>query len=191
MKTDPWQDRRSSDRVADNSSLVVGGYLDSRTPFEVSGQLKDISLGGISFFLNARVEKDQVLDLTLRSNQGEGLVFRTQARIVRVSTADCWRYRYAVGAEFVGDFVQTGGEDVHQQMAHDLETAVPFDESRRALEQASSEPSKHCEICGTALSGSPTAAKSINQLWCLDCHARLEQAAWERELQSSFSELAL
>src|SRR2546429_157625 len=60
-------DRRSSDRVRDDSILLVSGYNTSGLPFSEITKINDVSHNGISFQLRTPIEIDVILDVSICS----------------------------------------------------------------------------------------------------------------------------
>jgi hypothetical protein len=156
---------------------LLSGYDDNGLPFAITGAIHDISLGGISFFVNLPLRQGQILDMDICSTLIKNLVFRAKARVLRVSEADSGRYSQFVAAKFEGGFVQSGRGYQTEQMAGELAKSVEFDERMRRATAVEAQVmlSKRCRSCGTEFGEDhPT----LNRRWCLDCHARQEAEAW-------------
>ena len=127
-------ERRSADRVKDDSRLVVSGASRSGHSFQEVSIVRDVSPGGISFVLLACVEPGTVVHLSICSDLGQEVdclpKFQAQARVLRVSSEVDGSGRFLVAAQFEGDVVKLH-DDGFETMARQLQRAVAYDESRR------------------------------------------------------------
>ena len=127
-------ERRSADRVKDDSRLVVSGMSRSGRPFQEISSVRDVSAGGISFVLHTCIEPGIVLHLSICSGeQTEGCLpkFQTQARVLRVCREGNGHDLFVVAAQFEGDVVKLAADDGFEAMVRQLQRAVEYDESRR------------------------------------------------------------
>jgi PilZ domain len=128
-------ERRSADRVKDDSRLVVSGINRSGHPFQEISSVRDVSSGGISFTLHTSIEPGIVVDLSICSGLGMEAdclpKFQTQARVVRVSAKGNEHDGFVVAARFEGDVVNLAAEDGFEAMVRQLQNAVAHDESHR------------------------------------------------------------
>ena len=128
-------ERRSADRVKDDSRLVVSGMSGSGHAFQEISSVRDVSSGGISFTLHASIEPGIVVDLSICSGLGTEAdclpKFQTQARVLRVCRAVNEEDGFVVGAQFEGDVVNLAADDGFEAMVRQLQNAVAYDESQR------------------------------------------------------------
>jgi len=128
-------ERRSADRIKDDSRLVVSGISRSGDAFQEVSSVRDVSPGGISFTLHTSIEPGIVVDLSICSGQGTAEdclpKFQTQARVVRVCCATNRDDGFVVGARFEGDVVNLAADDGFEAMVRQLQNAVAYDESHR------------------------------------------------------------
>ena len=162
------KDRRTSERMSDDSTLLVSGYTEQGAPFAVITCINDISLGGISFFLDTPVSKDTVVQLALCSRKIEGLIFGIRATALRIFEAGSHPGRYLIGARFEGEFVQIGSNPQIEDVARDLEEAVKHDERTRLAEDGTI--GRRCEICGKAFVAPPEILRVSSPVCCFTCH---------------------
>jgi len=162
------KDRRTSERMSDDSTLLVSGYTEQGAPFAVITCINDISLGGISFFLDTPVSKDTVVQLALCSRKIEGLIFGIRATALRVSGPGSHPGRYLIGAQFEGEFVQMGHNPETEDIARELEEAVKHDERTRSAEDGTI--GRCCEICGKAFVAPPEILRVSSPVCCFTCH---------------------
>jgi len=162
------KDRRTSERMSDDSTLLVSGYTEQGTPFAVISCINDISLGGISFFLDTPVSKDTVVQLALCSRKIEGLIFGIRATALRIFEAGSHPGRYLISARFQGEFVQMGHNPETEDIARELEEAVKYDERTRLAEHGTI--GKCCEICGKAFVAPPEILRVSSPVCCFSCH---------------------
>ena len=188
-------ERRSADRVFDDSTILVKGCLHSSPPyFYATGKIEDVSPNGISFLLNCRLEKDQRVELTLCPEQIQGAVFKVKARILRVSAVVSDYYSCCVVALFESEFVETRYDNTHEQFAEQIENAVECDEHNRsvAFETCQVKLTSSCAMCGLEFDGTRgSQAPHQNYGWCPDCSSHPEEALRKKELESALNELAL
>jgi hypothetical protein len=128
-------ERRSADRVKDDSRLVVTGMSRSGHAFHESSFVRDVSPGGISFVLQTSIEEGIVVDLSICSDQGTDAdcvpKFQTQARVLRVRREVNGEHLFLVAARFEGDIVNLAADDGFEAMVCRLQKAVAYDESQR------------------------------------------------------------
>jgi len=127
-------ERRSADRVKDDSRLVVSGISESGHPFQEISSVRDVSPGGISFTLHTSIEPGIIVDLSICSGLGKEAdclpKFQTQARVLRVRAMK-GEDGFVVGAQFEGDVVNLVADDGFEAMVRQLQNAVAYDESQR------------------------------------------------------------
>jgi hypothetical protein len=128
-------DRRSADRVKDDSRLVVSGTSRSGHAFQEISSVRDVSSGGISFTLHAPIQPGIVVELSICSRHGAEAdclpKFQTQARVLRVCREVNGKDLFAVAARFEGDVVNLSTDDGFEAMVRQLQQAVAYDESNR------------------------------------------------------------
>lgn len=128
-------ERRSADRVKDDSRLVVSGLDRSGCAFEEMSFIRDVSSGGISFVLHSAVEPGIIVDLSICSGDGTETdalpKFQTQARVLRVAREINGGELFMVAAQFEGDVVKLAADDSFEAMVRQLQKAVAYDESQR------------------------------------------------------------
>lgn len=128
-------ERRSADRVKDDSRLVVSGMSRGGQVFQEISSVRDVSPGGISFVLHTCIEPGIVVNLSICSGFGTEAdclpKFQTQARVLRVRREVNGNDRFVVAARFEGDVVKLAADDGFESMARQLQRAVAYDESRR------------------------------------------------------------
>ena len=128
-------ERRSADRVKDDSRLVVSGMSRSGHPFQEVSSVRDVSPGGISFTLHTSIEPGIIVDLSICSGLGTEAdclpKYQTQARVLRVCRAANGEDGFVVGAQFEGNVVNLAADDGFEAMVRQLQNAVAYDESRR------------------------------------------------------------
>ena len=175
------KDRRTSERISDDSTLLVSGYTDQGTPFAAITCINDISLDGISFFLDLPVSKDTVVQLALCSSKIEGLIFGIRATALRIFEAGSHPGRYFIGARFQGEFVQIGSNPQIEDTARELEEAVKHDERTRLAEGETRTMGRCCEICGKAFVLPPELLRVSSPVCCFTCHLQLHGGIREGE----------
>ena len=128
-------ERRSADRVKDNSRLVVSGLGRDGKAFREISSVRDVSPGGIAFVLRTNIEPGVLVDLSISCGCGTEPDylpdFHTQARVLRVSCDFNGSDLFVVAARFEGDVVKTAADDGFEAMVRQLQRAVEYDESRR------------------------------------------------------------
>lgn len=132
-------ERRSSDRVMDDSILLVSGYNTSGLPFSEITKVNDVSPGGISFLLRTPVELEVSLDISICSAKSTEAdlspVYRVKANVLRISK---WRngdHYFLIAARFKGDFVKLVPDYSCDDVARELERAIELDERFRDQDQ--------------------------------------------------------
>lgn len=127
-------EKRSTDRVKDDSRLVVRGISQSGHVFQETSSVRDVSPGGISFTLHTSVEPGTIVNLNICSAQATDAdslpKFQTQARVLRIFRA-ADDEGFVVGARFEGDVVHLAADDEFESMVRQLQNAVAYDESRK------------------------------------------------------------
>jgi hypothetical protein len=128
-------ERRSADRVKDDSRLVVSGTDRSGHAFQEISSVRNVSSGGISFTLHTSIKPGILVNLSICSGLGTEAdclpKFQTQARVLRVSCEDNENDGFVVAARFEGDVVNLAADDGFEAMVRQLQNAVAYDESRR------------------------------------------------------------
>ena len=128
-------ERRSADRVSDNSCLLVEGKELDGKPFSEMTSINDVSTGGISFFLTSLPAVGDMLNLSIWSEKwtsGEVVPrYQIKAKVLRVAPT-----RYAdnvslIAAEFASHFINLSGEEDFESIVRNLQRAVAYDENRR------------------------------------------------------------
>ena len=128
-------ERRSADRVKDDSRLVVSGVSRDGHPFQEISSVRDVSPGGISFVLQTCIEPGILVSLSICCGLGGDLDclpnFQTHARVLRVCRDESGSDLYVVAGRFEGDVVKTDIDDGFEDMIRQLQRAVEYDESHR------------------------------------------------------------
>lgn len=128
-------ERRSADRVKDDSRLVVSGVSRSGHAFQEVSCVRDVGPGGIAFLLRTCIEPGIVVDLNICSGEGTEVdclpQFHTQARVLRVCREMNRNDLFLVAAQFEGDVIKLGADDGFEAMVRQLRQAVEHDESNR------------------------------------------------------------
>jgi hypothetical protein len=132
-------ERRSSDRVMDESILLVSGYNSSGLPFSEITKINDVSPGGISFFLKTTVELDISLDINICSAKSTEAdlspIYRVKANVLRISRRMGSDTDLLIAARFKGDFVKLVPDYSCDDVARELEHAIELDERFRDQDQ--------------------------------------------------------
>jgi hypothetical protein len=132
-------ERRSSDRVMDDSILLVGGYNTSGLPFSEITKVNDVSPGGISFLLRTPVELEMSLDISICSAKSTEAdlspIYRVKADVLRISKSTNGNHYCVIAARFKGDFVKLDSDYTCDDVARELERAIELDERFRDQDQ--------------------------------------------------------
>jgi hypothetical protein len=128
-------DRRSADRVNDNSLIVVAGRLMGGEPFSEMTSINDVSTGGISFYLSTSLDAGDLVDLSIYSEKWTSTEavprYQIQARVLRASPNRHGKNLFLIAAEFASDFINLSSEEDFESVVRHLQQAVANDESRR------------------------------------------------------------
>jgi len=128
-------ERRSADRVKDDSRLVVSGISRSGHGFQEISSVRDVSPGGICFTRHTRIEWGIVVELSICSRHEAEVDclprFQTKARVLRVGPDEDGRDGFVVAARFEGDVVNLAADDGFEAIVRQLHSAVAYDESQR------------------------------------------------------------
>jgi len=129
-------ERRSTDRVRDDSLLIVTGDDRRGLRFEQRARIKDVSPGGISFILTIAVDAGSLVDLRICSEPAPGghslLECHVKARVLRVCLEkQTPRDTYLVAARFEGEVLDMSEERGFEALVRELQKAVEHDESNR------------------------------------------------------------
>ena len=118
-------ERRSADRVKDDSRLVVSGMSRSGQAFQEISSVRDVSPGGISFILHTSIDPGILVDLSICSGQGTEAdclpKFQTQAKVLRVCREVNGNELFMVAAQFEGDVVKLAADDGFEAMVRQLQ----------------------------------------------------------------------
>ena len=132
-------ERRSSDRVMDDSILLVSGYNTSGLPFSEITKVNDVSPGGISFLLRTPVEVGASLDISIcsaKSTESDlSPIYRVKANVLRISKRTNDDDHFLIAARFKGDFVKLAPDLSCDDVARELERAIELDERLRDQDQ--------------------------------------------------------
>ena len=132
---DPGMDRRSADRVNDNSLLVVAGKLQGGEPFSEMTSINDVSTGGISFYLSTLLDVGDLVDLSIYSEKWTSTEavprYQIKARVLRVSPNRHGKNLFLIAAEFASNFVNLSSEEDFESVVRHLQQAVANDEHRK------------------------------------------------------------
>jgi hypothetical protein len=128
-------ERRSSDRVMDDSLLLVSGYNASGLPFSEVTKVNDISLKGISFLLRTPIEIDVILDVSICSAKEKEAqlspMFQVKAHVLRVSKGKADDEFSLIAADFQGEFIRLGHDPEGDAIGEELQKAIERDERKR------------------------------------------------------------
>ena len=132
-------ERRASDRVIDDSILLVSGYNTSGLPFSEITKINDVSPGGISFLLSTPVELEVSLDISICSAKSTEAdlspIYRVKANVLRISKRTNADHPFLIAARFKGDFVKLDPDYSCDDVAKELERAIELDERFRDQDQ--------------------------------------------------------
>jgi hypothetical protein len=132
-------ERRSSDRVMDDSILLVSGYNTSGLPFSEITKINDVSPGGISFLLRTPVELEVSLEISICSAKSTEAdlspIYRVKANVLRISIRTNADHSFLIAARFKGDFVKLDPDYSCDDVAKELERAIELDERFRDQDQ--------------------------------------------------------
>ena len=128
-------DRRSADRVNDNSLLVVAGKLLGGGTFSEMTSINDVSTGGISFYLSTLLEVGDLVDLSIYSEKWTSTEavprYQIKARVLRVLPNRHGKNQFLIAAEFASNFVNLSGEEDFESIVRHLQQAVANDENQK------------------------------------------------------------
>ena len=128
-------ERRSADRVNDNSLLVIAGRLVGGEPFSEMTSINDVSTGGISFYLSTPLVVGDLVDLSIYSEKWTSAEavprYQIKARVLRVSPNRHGKNQFLIAAEFSSNFVNLSSEEDFESVVRHLQQAVAIDENRR------------------------------------------------------------
>jgi hypothetical protein len=134
-KSNLGMDRRSADRVNDNSLLVVAGRLLGGEPFSEMTSINDVSTGGISFYLSTLVCVGDLVDLSIYSEKWTSAEavprYQIKARVLRVSPSRHASNLSFIAAEFASNFVNLSCEEDFESIVRHLQQAVANDENHK------------------------------------------------------------
>ena len=129
------RDRRASDRVKDDSVLCVRGRSASSHPLDIRTRIKDISAGGIAFWLKWPVEVGDELDLLLcPQSLDESLVqpeYQVSGKVLRIRQSEEGDGEFLIAVRFEGEIRVLGRPLETDEIARALERAVEHDQARR------------------------------------------------------------
>jgi hypothetical protein len=135
QKTWKGLERRSSERIYDDSVLNVRGLTEAGEPFEETARIKDVSSDGISFYLRAQVRLKCELDLEICSTEPVNSIpaplFTGRARVLRVSVDDENEEVFLTAARFVEPLSPLREVNVADEIAEELRRAIELDEEAR------------------------------------------------------------
>ncbi len=128
-------EKRSSDRIRDNSKLLISGRSISGVSFVETARVNDVSSGGISFWSRTRLEPDVVLDVSFwseKSQEGQfSLVASVKVRVLRVTQKGDL---FLVAGPFQDKFICFSNPCKPEDIARELQLAVEIDENARRNE---------------------------------------------------------
>ena len=130
-------ERRSSERVYDDSVLNVRGTTRHDKPFLETTAINDVSSDGISFYLRNEIGLECVLNVEICSRENDSSpptpLFSGSARVLRVSPNRQDGHAFLVAARFPEPLCtlrELGGSD---EFAEELRRAIELDEESRPL----------------------------------------------------------
>jgi hypothetical protein len=128
-------DRRSADRVNDDSLLVVAGKSLGGETFSEMTSIYDVSTGGISFYLSTPLGVGDLVDLSIYSEKWTSTEavprYQIKARVLRALPNRHGKNQFLIAAEFAGNFVNLSSEEDFESVVRHLQQAVANDESQR------------------------------------------------------------
>lgn len=135
QKSNLGMDRRSADRVNDNSLLVVAGRLLGGEPFSEMTSINDVSTGGISFYLSTLLCVGDLVDLSIYSEKWTSAEavprYQIKARVLRILSSRHSKNQFFVAAEFASNFVNLSCEEDFESIVRHLQQAVAKDENHK------------------------------------------------------------
>ena len=130
-------ERRSSERIYDDSVLNVRGLTRHGKSFVESTPINDVSSDGISFFLRAEIQLECLLDVEICSRENANVapspLFRGRARVLRVSARGRDGHVYLVAARFLEPLSPLKELAGAEEFAEELRRAIELDEERKPL----------------------------------------------------------
>ena len=135
-------ERRASERICDDSILNVRGKTHNGNPFLEIAAINDVSSDGISFYLEAEVGLQSILEVEICSTENSGEVpyplFSGKIRVLRVTADGQDGLPFLVAASFLEPLSQLRELGGTEEFANDLRRAIELDEeARRALTERS------------------------------------------------------
>ncbi|MEW5975875.1 MAG: PilZ domain-containing protein [Acidobacteriota bacterium] len=127
-------ERRGSDRLIDDSLLLVSGYNAAGLPFSETTRVNDVSPGGISFYLKTPIEPDTKLQLTICPTKREEIpAFKVEAKVLRTKNTQRPDKSCFVAAQFQGVIERLIEDEDTEDIARELQCAIELDERLRHL----------------------------------------------------------
>lgn len=130
-------ERRSSERICDDSILKVRGRDKWSKPFLETTTIYNVSSNGIAFYLEAEVEVQSEVVVEICSREGNDTVlsplFSGKFRVLRVSAEEMSNDLFLVAACLLGTFSQLRKLGGTEEFADDLRRAVELDEEARSV----------------------------------------------------------
>lgn len=130
-------ERRSSERIYDDSVLNVRGMTRHGKPFFETTMINDVSSEGISFYLRTEVRLECVLKVEICSRENNRSaptpLFSGKARVLRVSADGQDEDAFLVAARFLEPLSPLQDLGGAEEFAKELRRAIELDEDRRPL----------------------------------------------------------
>ena len=130
-------ERRSSERVYDDSVLNVRGKTRHDKPFFEITTINDVSSDGISFYLRNEIQLECILNVEICMRENDGSpptpLFSGRARVLRVSASDQDDDNFLVAARFLEPLSSLRDLGGTEAFAEELRRAIELDEERRPL----------------------------------------------------------
>ena len=128
-------ERRSSERIYDDSVLIVRGLTEAGEPFEETARIRDVSSDGISFYLKSQVRLKSEIDLEICStesaNPTPAPLFFGRAAVLRVSVEGENEEVFLTAAQFLEPLSPLREVNVTDEIAEELRRAIELDEEAR------------------------------------------------------------
>ncbi|HVN78974.1 MAG TPA: hypothetical protein VMW38_08255 [Terriglobia bacterium] len=132
-------ERRSSERIYDDSVLNVWGTTQHGKPFFETATINDVSPDGISFYLRTEVRLECVLYVEICPRENDSLaptpLFSGRARVLRVSADGQGNHAFLVAARFFGPVSPLRELGGTEEFAEELKRAIELDEERRLFSE--------------------------------------------------------
>jgi hypothetical protein len=130
-------ERRSSERIYDDSVLNVRGTTRHGNPFFETTTINDVSSDGISFYLRTEIQLEYVLNVEICSRENDDSaptpLFSGRAHVLRVSADGQGGHAFLVAARFLEPLSPLRDLGGTEEFAEELRRAIELDEGSRPL----------------------------------------------------------